>query len=138
LILRPRHGTSGVPWARKAIAAADTFPTLRELRCPEGDGDELLAALLESPVLRRLRCVDLTDNVSNTGAQQLHAHAERVMHLEELWIGSHDRRRRIERMNPGRAYPRGTLEIDDGWRSRLRDKLGKRLRFKPRPHHPDL
>ena len=108
------------------------------MRCPENDGDELLATLLESPLLARLRCIDLTDNVTNVGAQQLHVHAERLVNVEELWIGSHDRRRTIERMNPGREYPRGTLEIDDAWRSRLRDKLGKRLRFKPRPNHPDL
>ncbi|MDB4963447.1 MAG: hypothetical protein JWP01_3446 [Myxococcales bacterium] len=60
------------------------------------------------------------------------------MNLEELWIGSRDRRRQTERMNPEREYPRGTLEIDDAWRSRLRGKLGKRLHFKPRPNHPDL
>lgn len=138
LILRPRHAAWGVPWARKAIAAADAFPAIRELRCPENDGDELLAALLESPILERLRCVDLTDNVTNAGAEQIHAHAERLLNLEELWIGSRDRRRQTERMNPRREYPRGTLEIDDAWRSRLRGKLGRRLRFKPRPNHPDL
>lgn len=138
LILRPRHAAWGVPWARKAIEAVDAFPAIRELRCPENDGDALLDALLASPLLSRLRCIDLTDNITNGGAQQLHAHADRLTHLEEVWIGAHHRRRQRERMNPGRDHPRGTLEIDDAWRSRLRDKLGTRLRFKPRPNHPDL
>ena len=100
--------------------------------------DELFAALLESPFMAQLRRIDLTENITNVGAQLLSEHLESLEHVEELWIGSSDRRRSVERMNPGTVYPPGTLEIDDAWRSRLRARLGKRLRFEPRPNHPDL
>jgi len=138
LILRPRHAAWGVPWARKVIAAVAAFPAVREVRFPEHDGDALLAALLESPLVERLRCIDVTNNVTNAGAQLLSSNVERLANVEELWIGSGDRRRQAQRMNPAREYPRGTLEIDDAWRSRLRATFGKRLRFKSRPRHTSL
>ncbi len=143
LILRPRHAEWGVPWAREALAAAGSFPVIRELRCPENNGDALFAALVDSPLLPRLRRIDFTDNVTNASAELLHTHLDRFMHLDELWLGSDDRRDRIYRFKrlPGEAapdYPPGTLEIDDAWRSRLEQKLGKRMRYEPRPDHPDL
>ncbi len=139
LILRPRHAGRGLTWARAVLAAPASFPRLREVRFPENHGDELVAALLESPLLPQLRRIDLTDNVTDRGAHLLHERADRIAHLDELWIGSTGERRRTrERMDPGREYPRGTLEIDNAWASRLRARLGPTLRFKPRPGHPDL
>ncbi|MGN6110919.1 MAG: hypothetical protein ACTHU0_37810 [Kofleriaceae bacterium] len=139
LVIRPRHAGRGLAWAREVLASLSSFPRLREVRFPENDGDDLVAALLESPLLPQLRRVDLTDNITDRGAQLLHERADRVAHLDELWIGSSGRRRRaIERRDPNTLFPRGTLEIDNAWASRLRARLGSRLRFKPRPGHPDL
>lgn len=139
LILRPRgNPNTRTEWARPLFASADAFPRLRELRIPEHAGDALMPVVLDSPLLTQLRCLDLTDSVSNAAGQLLHAHADGLLHLDEIWIGSDDWRGSVERLNPGVTYPRGTFEIDDAWRSRLRAKLGKRLRFKKRPSHPDL
>lgn len=139
LVIRPRHAGRGLAWARTVIAALSSLPRLREVRFPEHDGDELVAALLESSLLPQLRRVDLTNNITDRGAQLLYERADRVAHLDELWIGSTGERRRArERMNPSTEFPRGTLEIGNAWASRLRGRLGSMLRFKQRPGHPDL
>lgn len=139
LILRPRHGEHGMAQAREVLASATSFPRVCEVRFPENDGDDLVAALLESPVLAQLRRVDLTDNITDRGAELLREHADRVAHLDELWIGSTgDRRWQCERMSPSKVYPRGTLEISQAWGSRLRARFGRMLRFRKRPGHPDL
>jgi hypothetical protein len=41
--------------------------------------------------------------------------------------------------NPGfKEPPMGELEIDDAWRSRLRQRLGRRARFDVPARHPNL
>ncbi|NVB77800.1 MAG: hypothetical protein HOV81_05340 [Kofleriaceae bacterium] len=139
LALSPRHAERGLTWARSVLAASGSFPRLREVRFPENYGDELVAALLESALLPQLRRVDVTDNITDRGAQLLHDHADRVAHLDELWIGSTGHRRRyFEHMHRETEYPRGTLEVGNAWASRLRARLGSMLRFKQRRGHPDL
>ncbi len=139
LALGPRHAERGMTWAREVLAGASSFPRLRAVQFPESNGDELVAALLESPLLPQLRRVDLTDNITDRGAQLLHEAADRLAHLDRLWIGSTGRRRSYwQRMARNTEYPRGTLEVGDAWASRLRARLGSMLQFKRRPADSEL
>jgi hypothetical protein len=117
LILRPR-GNRDVRLAWSHVVLEGAFPKLQEVRFPEHDGDELVEVLLTSPLLAQLRRLDCTDNLTHRGADLLAARSDRLLHLDEIWIGS--------------------AEIDDSRRGRLTSLLGQRVRFEPRPGHPDL
>jgi uncharacterized protein (TIGR02996 family) len=134
LTLRPRgNPTRSVAWAGDVLATARSFPRLRELRLMER-ADGVIEHLLGSPLLPQLVELDCTSSITNRGAQLLHANADRFMHLERIWLGSDGRKHRID----GVSLPPGTLEIDDGWRSRLKERLGIRLRFEARPNPMEL
>jgi hypothetical protein len=128
LILRPRGNLEARrAWSRVVLGGA--FPKLEEVRFPEHDGDELVELLMQSPLLARVRRLDCTDNLTNRGAGLLSQNADRLMHLDEIWLGSGGRREQVEPL---------ALEIDDAWRRRLKSRFGARVRFEPRPRHPDL
>jgi uncharacterized protein (TIGR02996 family) len=133
LTLRPRgNPTRSVAWAGAVLAAAPSFPRVRELRLLER-ADDVLAHLFSSPLLPQLTTLDCTSSITNRGAELLYAHVDQLTHLDEIWLGSDDRRTSLQR-----DLPRGTLEIDDAWRSRLKGRLGRKLRFKVRPRLMEL
>jgi hypothetical protein len=118
-------------WLSVILESPQAAPRLKELRLHD---ERPLDVVLMSPILPQLERLDLTDALTNRGAQLLHAHTERLLHLREILVGDTGDRRRVHqsmhRGNPGYEAPkRGLLEIDDGWRSRLKQRLGGRVRF---------
>lgn len=135
LRLRPRGSAAAArAWTTEVIASLDRFPRLRVLRFLEGCGDDFLAALAASPLLPQLRVVDLTDTITNAGAQALHAAPAPFAHLEALWLGTAP-----AQPLAGRApRPRGERDIDDAWRVRVKERLGPRVRYELPPGYPHL
>ncbi len=113
-------------WIELALADVDAWPQLHTLRLHRPICEALLPALVESPILRRLRVLDMHGAITNHGARVLHDHADRFASLEEIYVGAAPYRA-LARTVP---LERGERDIDDAWSSRLRAKLGNRLRFK--------
>ncbi|HSO36409.1 MAG TPA: hypothetical protein VLT33_27980 [Labilithrix sp.] len=146
LILRPRGpGRIGAGWAKALFDRPEVFPHLRELRGPEGHGDQLLELLLDAPALAgRLGVLDFTNALTNRGAMLLCEGAPLLANVEELWVATtSERRDGLTRMardakSATELPPLGQLEITDDWRNRLRQRFGRRLRLATRPSHPGL
>jgi hypothetical protein len=144
LILRPRGSRAmGARWVEAIFARPAATPLLREVRVPEHWGDDVLSFLLTSPLLPQLRCLDLTNALTNRGAAILYQSPRKLEGVEELWVATtRQRREEWERLAVGaRATPDpapGELEITDDWRRRLRQRFGRRVRFDVRPGHPNL
>jgi hypothetical protein len=138
LILRPRGNYED--WKRTAHTIfRSPLPRVTELRFPENHGDNLVECLVGSPLLRQLRCLDCTESLRNSGAQLLCTEFQQFTHLEQVWVGTCGvDRENYERNMPDKEFPPGTFEIDDAWRNSLKSRLGERVRFDPRPGHPDL
>jgi hypothetical protein len=143
LILRPR-GNRKDRWAEQVLRSAQPFPKLREVWAVEGQGDMIVGALVASPLLGQLRRIDLTGSVTNAGAAVLHENASNLEALEEICLGTpgEDRRELIKYArvtNPSfEEPPMGAMEIDDAWRSRLRQRLGRRATFDVAAGYPHL
>jgi uncharacterized protein (TIGR02996 family) len=142
LVLRPRG--SDLNWVGEILESVPpSMPRLRQVWALESKGDEILERLIHSPLLPQLRIVDFTDSLTNRGAKALHEHADRFSSVEQIIVGSTGRRRqevvRFVRVGTPDYNPKpGKLEIDDGWRSRLRQRLGRRVSFDIRHGHPHL
>jgi hypothetical protein len=143
LILRPR-GKREDRWPDQVLQSAQPFPKLREVWAVEGQGDLIVNALVASPLLGQLRRINLTGSVTNAGAAVLHENASKLDALEEICLGTpaQDRRNLIEYVrvtNPSfEEPPMGTMEVDDAWRGRLRQRLGARVTFDVAARHPHL
>jgi hypothetical protein len=67
------------------LLAADGIPALRHLRCCADIADDLVEALCDSPLLRRLETLDLsTGGLTDRGAASLAAHRAAFAHL--AWL----------------------------------------------------
>ena len=143
LILRPR-GDRKDRWAEQILRSPQPFPKLREVWAPEYEGDAIIDVLVRSPVLGQLRRLDLTGSVTNAGAAVLAENAQKLEAIDELYLGSPGKQRRalmqMARVtNPRFAEPPlGTLEIDDAWQSRLRERLGEKVSFRVPEQYPHL
>ena len=140
LILRWGRADAMTRWVADALARRDVIPRLVELRVEQ---EELVEVVARSPVLPYLTRIDFTDALTNTGAKTLHEHANLFAHVAELLVGDTGRRRSgVEAVGRARgdfvAPPRGELEVDDAWRSRLKQRFGARLHFDARRGYPDL
>lgn len=145
LILRPRGDRADwLRYCEAILGSARAMPRLRELWACESGGDQFLNLLVESPVLQQLRRIDLTDSITNAGAQVLYAHAARLSGVEQICVGSTGEwRRSVMNMRSAvklgdPAPPLGALEIDGAWRSRLKQRFGKRVSYRIPAGHPNL
>lgn len=139
LVLRP-HGDR--EWLTDVFNDAAAVPALRSLHLLGSGGDQNVERLIASPLLRQLDELNLSGALTNAGAARLYAHADRFERLKRIWLGDDGfRRRNFLRMVRTRdpSYeepPLGEFEIDRGWRSRLRDRLGGRVLFELPAGHP--
>lgn len=139
LVLRP-HGER--EWLTDVFNDATAVPALRSLHLLGSGGDQNFERLIASPLLRQLDELNLSGALTNAGAARLYAHADRFERLKRIWLGDDGfRRRNFLRMVRTRdpSYeepPLGEFEIDRGWRSRLRDRLGGRVLFELPAGHP--
>jgi hypothetical protein len=134
LALRPRGNPDQVrEWTAAVVASAASLPRLHTLRFLEGSFDDFLPVLAASPLLPQLRVLDATNTMTNRGGPMLLDHAPRFAHLDQIWLGSFP----SPPMSGQRRPQRGERDLDDAWRSRLKNKLPQ-LRFKRPPGDPHL
>ena len=121
-------------------ALSSALPSLREVRITD---EAVLEDVLRAPLLPQIQRLDFTGALTNAGASMLLAYEEQLRHVPEIFAGDPGTRRTTHRQLTMRprdyvAPPIGELEIDDAWRSRLKQRFGGHLHLQPPPSYPDL
>lgn len=138
VVLRPRGHS--LDWVAPLITETK-FPRLKEIWILENLGDELIDIVTLLPIASRLRRLDLTNALTNRGAAILISRADSLTASEIVVADNGYRRRQEEALNSvwkRPMPPKGELEVDDAWRTRLRQKFGRRVSFRVPVGHPHL